>query len=72
MNNIPRRKECYFCRHNIEEIDFTNAALLSRFLSPWAKIKSGSESGLCPKHQRRLAKAIKKARYLAIIPYVSR
>lgn len=61
---------CYFCQRNTQEIDFKNIQLLKRFLSPLGKIKPRKKSGVCALHQRKLKKAIKKARYLGLLPYV--
>lgn len=62
--------ECYFCKKNIEEIDFKNSELLRNFISDLAKIKPRKKTGTCAKHQRKLAKAIKKARQLGLLPYL--
>jgi len=61
--------DCYFCRHNIKEIDWKNAEVLRRFLSAQAKIKPPRRSGTCAKHQRKLARAIKRARVVGLLPY---
>lgn len=60
---------CYFCQRNIREIDYKNRKLLERFISGTAKIKPKKRTGICSKHQRQLAKAIKRARYLGLLPY---
>jgi small subunit ribosomal protein S18 len=62
---------CYFCQQNIQEIDFKNTILLKRFLSPLGKIKGKKKTGLCAFHQRKLAQAIKRARYLGLLPYTA-
>jgi len=62
---------CFFCQRNIQEIDFKNTSLLERFLSLSAKIKKRTKTGLCSFHQRRLKRAVKRARYLGLLPYVS-
>jgi small subunit ribosomal protein S18 len=62
-----RERFCYFCKKRIKDIDFTDGAQLSRYLTPWGKIKAAKDSGTCPKHQRRLSRAIKKARQMAIL-----
>jgi len=67
-----KNKECLFCRRKIEELDYKDTAILSKFLNPWGKIKPASDTGVCAKHQRRLAEAIKRARYLALLAYISR
>lgn len=61
---------CYFCQRNIQEIDFKNTTLLSRFLSLSAKIKKKKKTGVCAKHQRKLKKAVKRARFLGLLPYL--
>lgn len=61
---------CYFCQRNIKEIDYKNTELLRRFISALAKIKSKEKTGLCASHQRKLKKAIKRARYLGLLPFV--
>lgn len=66
------KKQCYFCKKKIEVINPLDSGLLSRYLTPWAKMKAGHDTGTCAKHQRRLAEAIKRARYLALLPYVRR
>jgi small subunit ribosomal protein S18 len=62
--------KCFFCQYksepNIKEIENLHKFLSSRF-----KIVNREKSGLCAKHQRKLTKVIKYARYLALIPYVS-
>jgi len=60
---------CYFCQRNIKEIDFKDRELLQKFISGLAKIRAKKRTGLCSKHQRKLAKAIKKARHLGLLPY---
>ena len=60
---------CYFCKLNVREIDFKNSGLLGKFMSDMAKIKRKRASRLCSKHQRHVAKAIKRARYLGLLPY---
>jgi len=60
--------DCYFCQRNIKEIDFRETDLLRRFISGLAKIRARKRTGLCAKHQRKLAKAIKRARHLGLLP----
>ena len=60
---------CYFCQKNIKEIDFKDTELLTRFISGLAKIKPKKKTWVCSKHQRKLAKAIKKARHLGLLIY---
>ena len=66
----PRRKVCAFCSNNIEATDFKDSTKLRRFISDRGKIQPRRTTGTCAKHQRALAMAIKRARYLALLPYV--
>ena len=59
--------ECYFCQRNIKDIDFKETHILRRFISASGKIKPKKKTGTCSAHQRRLARAIKRARYLALL-----
>ena len=68
---IPKRRICLFCRDKVEDIDYKNPVLLRPYISDRGKIAPRRKSGACAKHQRRLALAIKKARQLALLPYVS-
>lgn len=61
---------CYFCQKNIKEIDFKDTKALSRFISAAGKIKVRKKTHLCARHQKRLAQAIKRARFMALMPYV--
>lgn len=61
--------QCYFCQHNIKRIDFKNTILLTRFMSEMHKIRPKRKTGVCSSHQRKLSRAIKKARYMALVPY---
>ncbi|MEK7197873.1 MAG: 30S ribosomal protein S18 [Patescibacteria group bacterium] len=74
MNTIarPEKKVCYFCAQNMKEVDYKDAELLRHFISAQAKIMPRKRSYLCAKHQRALATAIKRARYMAILPFTSR
>ena len=63
---------CYFCQKGIEEIDFKDTETLKRFISSMGKIKSRKKTRVCAKHQRRLAEAIKRARYLGLLPFTPR
>ncbi|MBL7053221.1 MAG: 30S ribosomal protein S18 [Candidatus Portnoybacteria bacterium] len=63
-------KPCYFCQQKIKEINYQNPDLLNKFTSGQAKIISPKRTGTCAKHQRRLAKAIKRARIMGLLPFV--
>jgi small subunit ribosomal protein S18 len=66
-----RRRGCHFCKDSVEEIDWKNAALLRRYMSERGKIRARRITGVCRRHQRQLAVAIKRAREMALLPYVS-
>jgi len=63
---------CHFCQRNIQEIDFKDIKVLEKFTSGLKKIRPRKRTGVCSSHQRKLAKAIKRARFLGLIPYVSK
>lgn len=63
---------CYFCQRNIVEIDFKETELLKRFLSSLAKIKARKRTETCVRHQKKLAKAIKRARHLGLLPHTTK
>ncbi len=67
-----QQKQCYFCTANRRTIDYKDDATLRRFISASAKIYSRKKSGLCAYHQRRIAEAVKHARYLGLLPYTTR
>lgn len=67
----PRRKICVFCADRVEVIDYKDIARLRKFVSERAKILPRRATGTCAKHQRELTSAIKRARQVALIPYVN-
>lgn len=67
----PRRRVCYFCTENQNNIDYKQVDLLRRYVSERGKIRPRRQTSLCAKHQRRLAVAIKRARHIALLPFVS-
>ncbi|MGH2541209.1 MAG: 30S ribosomal protein S18 [Ardenticatenaceae bacterium] len=64
-----RRKVCSFCVDHIKYIDYKDVDRLRRFLSDRYKIEARRKTGMCAKHQRGLAAALKRARFLAMIPF---
>ncbi|MGN0537354.1 MAG: 30S ribosomal protein S18 [Acutalibacteraceae bacterium] len=66
-----RKKVCAFCVDKVEYIDYKDIARLRRFVSERAKILPRRVTGTCARHQRDLTIAIKRARYLALLPYTS-
>lgn len=67
---VGRRKVCYFTKNNIETIDYKDVELLRRFISANGKIIPRRVTGTKAKYQRMLATAIKRARQMALLPYV--
>ena len=65
-----RRKSCFFCKDKVEEVDYKNYNQLRRYVSEKGKIRSRRISGACRRHQRQVAVAVKRARELALLPYV--
>jgi small subunit ribosomal protein S18 len=67
-----RRKYCFFCKEDIEVVDYKDYGTLRRFMSERGKIRSRRTTGACRRHQRQVAVAIKRAREVALLPYSSR
>ena len=67
---VPKRKVCAFCAEKVSKIDYKNTEKLRSYISDRAKIAPRRRTGTCAKHQRILAIAIKRARHLALLPYV--
>ncbi len=73
MLNLRQRKRfCYFCKENIENIDYKNTSLLEKFISDKGKIRPKRSTGNCVQHQRKIAMAVKRARVIALMPYFKR
>ena len=64
-----RKRECQFCKKKLIDVDYKDSELLSYYISETGKIRPAKRTGTCAKHQRKLSKAIKQARYLGMIPY---
>ena len=69
--NRKRRKGCAFCVDKVEYIDYKDIAKLRKYMSDRAKILPKRATGTCAKHQRALTEAIKRARQVALLPYVA-
>lgn len=65
----PKEKHCFYCTNNFV-IDYKDTQNLQRFTSSYHKIVPRRRSGLCAKHQRRVAQALKRARIMALVPFV--
>lgn len=66
-----KRKVCVFCVDKVDSIDYKDTAKLRRFVSEKGKIVPRRISGNCAKHQRQLTEAIKRARHIALLPFVA-
>ena len=64
-----RKRNCYFCREKVEEVDYKNMNQLRRYVSEKGKIRSRRITGACRRHQRQVAAAVKRAREMALLPY---
>ena len=69
--NRKRRKVCAFCVDKVEYIDYKDIAKLRKYMSDRAKILPKRATGTCAQHQRALTEAIKRARQVALLPYVA-
>ncbi|HCI05265.1 TPA: 30S ribosomal protein S18 [Patescibacteria group bacterium] len=67
MKNL--KQQCYFCGRN--EVNWKDAETLRRFVAVSMKIKPRTKTGLCAKHQRDLSQAVKRAKQMALMPYLS-
>jgi small subunit ribosomal protein S18 len=67
----PRKKVCVFCAEKAKEIDYKDAGMLRKYITERGKIAPRRGTGACAKHQRQLASAIKRARQMALLPYVA-
>lgn len=67
---VPARKVCSLCAGTIKTIDYKDAQTLRNFITDRGKIATRRRTGTCAKHQRLVARAIKRARHLALLPYV--
>lgn len=63
---------CYFCKRNINEINFRDTENLQKYISKSGKIKSKKKTGTCAKHQREVSTAIKRARIMGLLPFVEK
>lgn len=66
-----RKKVCHFCVDRVEAIDYKDIARLRKFVSERGKILPRRVTGTCAGHQRELTSAIKRARYIALLPYTA-
>ena len=67
---VSRKKVCQFCVDHLDEIDYKDVAKLKRYITEKGKILPRRQTGTCAKHQRLVTVAIKRAREMALLPYV--
>lgn len=65
-------QQCFFCSQNIKDIDYKEVEVLKRFISGQVKIINPKHTGLCAKHERKIAQAIKRARFMGLLPYIKK
>ncbi len=66
------KKQCYFNQHNIKYIDYKDVDILKKFLNPHGRIQNRNRTCISAKFQRQLGVAIKRARFMGLLPYVAR
>ncbi|MFA6551459.1 MAG: 30S ribosomal protein S18 [Patescibacteria group bacterium] len=72
QQQLKKDKQCHFCVNNLRDVDYKDVQLLRRFLNSYSKILPKKRTGVCSKHQRKIATAVKRARILALIPFLPR
>ncbi len=65
-------KECFFKKNNVSHIDYKDTVILKKFINPHGRILGTKRTGVSAKNQRNLAMAIKRARFMALMPFVER
>ena len=66
------KKQCYFSQHNIRYIDYKDTDILKKFINPHGRIISRKRTGIAAKYQRQLSVAVKRARFMGLLPFVAR
>lgn len=64
-------KQCFFSQNNINYIDYKDIDILKKFLNPHSRMISRKKTGVTAKNQRKLATAVKRARFMGLLPYVA-
>ncbi len=65
-------KQCYFSQNNIRHIDYKDTEILKKFLNPHGRMIARKKTGVSAKSQRQLSMAVKRARFMGLLPYVAR
>ena len=71
QKQMSRKKVCIFCTDKVDEVDYKDVAKLRKFITEKGKIVPRRMSGTCAKHQRIVTEAVKRAREMALLPYVA-
>jgi small subunit ribosomal protein S18 len=66
------KKQCFFSQNNINHIDYKDVDILKKFVNPHGRIMAARHTGVSAKNQRKLALAIKRARFMGLMPYIVR
>lgn len=69
---MSNKQNCYFKQNGIKYIDYKDVELLKKFLNPHARILGKKKSGVSAEYQKKLSVAVKRARFMALLPYLSR
>jgi small subunit ribosomal protein S18 len=68
--NKPKISNCFFCISGVKNIDYKDVETIQKFISSYGKITPRKKSGVCSLHQRKLAKAVKRARIAGLLPFL--
>lgn len=66
---VRTRRVCSFCTDKVKEIDYKQIDMLKRYITDRGQIRPRRKTNLCAKHQRRISEAVKRARFMALLPY---
>ena len=69
---MANNKQCYFSQNNIKHIDYKDIEVLKKFINPHGRMISRKRTGTTAKNQRKLATAVKRARFMGLLPFVAR
>lgn len=72
QTTIKKVKECFYCVNQITVVDYKDTQMLRRFMTSYSKIAPRRRSGVCSKHQRSVAQAVKRARFMGLLSYTNR
>ena len=68
---MKNKQKCYFEENNISHIDYKDVTTLSKFVNPHGRIIAAKRTGVTAKNQRKLAQAVKQARFMGLMPYIN-